>query len=254
VKLADAVRAALAAQADAAKAGPMQAYMKSSMPFLGMAAPLRRQVVKQAAVGLLCSDTPTLSQAVLALWEPARFREERYAALDLLRLSPHRRLISLGLLPAVETMLRTGPWWDFNDEISGQVLPLLLLHHPAEMKPLLRQWARSDDLWFRRAAMLAQRALKQDFDAVLFYDCILPSLGDPRFEREFFINKGMGWALRERSYAAPKEVQAFCTEYAAQLSPLTVREGLRVVRRHLDQASRRGIGLAGPLADGPRGG
>lgn len=233
--LADAVRAALAAQADACKAGPMQAYMKSSMPFLGIAAPLRRQVVKQVALGSLCSDTQGLSQTVLALWEPARYREERYAALDLLRLTPHRRLIvsdsSLGLLPAVETMLRTGPWWDFNDEISGQVLPLLLQGRPTEMKSRLRQWARSDDLWFRRAAMLAQRALKQEFDAVLFYDCILPSLGDPRFDREFFIRKGMGWALRERSYAAPDEVRAFCREYAAQLSPLTVREALKVLQR-----------------------
>ena len=237
--LADAVRAALAAQADASKAGPMQAYMKSAMPFLGIAAPLRRQVVKQAAMGLLCTDVAGLSKALLALWEPARYREERYAALDLLRLTPHRRLVvsemrlglDLGLLPAVETMLRTGPWWDFNDEISGQVLPLLLQGRPTEMKSRLRQWARSDDLWFRRAAMLAQRALKQEFDAVLLYDCILPSLGDPRFEREFFIRKGMGWALRERSYAAPDEVRAFCREYAAQLSPLTVREALKVLQR-----------------------
>lgn len=233
--LADAVRAALAAQADASKAGPMQAYMKSAMPFLGIAAPLRRQVVKQAAMGLLCTDVAGLSKALLALWEPARYREERYAALDLLRLTPHRRLVcsdqGLGLLPALETMLQTGPWWDFNDEISGQVLPLLLQGRPTEMKFRLRQWARRDDLWFRRAAMLAQRALKQDFDAVLLYDCILPSLGDPRFEREFFIRKGMGWALRERSYAAPDEVRAFCGEYAAQLSALTVREALKVLQR-----------------------
>ncbi len=77
--------------------------------------------------------------------------------------------------------------------------------------------------------MLAQRRLKHDFDAVLLYDCILPSLGDPRFEREFFIRKGMGWALRERSYAAPDEVRAFCAEYAERLSPLTRREALRVI-------------------------
>ena len=56
-------------------------------------------------------------------------------------------------------------------------------------------------------------------------------LSMPRFEREFFIRKGMGWALRERSYAAPEEVRAFCDAYRAQLSPLTVREALKVITK-----------------------
>ena len=80
--------------------------------------------------------------------------------------------------------------------------------------------------------MLAQRSLDADrFDAVLLYDCILPSIGDGKNAREFFIRKGIGWALRERSYAAPAEVQAFCREYAAQLAPLTVSEALKVIHK-----------------------
>ena len=71
--------------------------------------------------------------------------------------------------------------------------------------------------------------LKQGFDAVLLYDCILPSVGDSAMAKDFFIRKGMGWALRERSYAAPDEVRAFCSEYRGQLSPLTLREALRVI-------------------------
>ena len=228
--LADDVRTALAAQADATRAAPMQAYMKSALPFLGVATPWRRRTLKLATMGQLCTDVPALSHVLLDLWRHARHREERYAALDLLRLNPHRRLISLALLPTVTELLRTDPWWDFNDEISGSVLPLLLQRHPAGMKAQLRQWARGSELWFRRAAMLAQRAIKPaDFDAVLFYDCILPSVGAPRFEREFFIRKGMGWALRERAYDAPEEVRAFCREYGPQLSPLTRREALRVI-------------------------
>ena len=95
---------------------------------------------------------------------------------------------------------------------------------------MLRRWATGDDLWLRRAAMLAQRSLATDaFDAVLLYDCILPSIGTGRFAGEFFIRKGIGWALRERAYAAPAEVRAFCKEYAARLAPLTVREAFRVI-------------------------
>ena len=85
-------------------------------------------------------------------------------------------------------------------------------------------------MWLRRAAMLSQRSLKTGFDAVLLYDTLQPSIAGGQFADEFFIRKGMGWALRERAYAAPDEVRAFCTEYADRLSPLTRREALRVLQ------------------------
>lgn len=225
------LRAALAAAGDPARAPAMQAYMKSALPFLGVPAPARRALVAQVVMGRMCLTLPALQETLLALWRTATHREERYAALDLLRLPRHRRLVGLPLLPALEELMATGPWWDFNDEISGSVLPLLLQRHPAEMKPVLRRWAQGEDLWFRRAAMLAQRSLKRGFDAVLFYDCLLPSLRGGRHADEFFIRKGMGWALRERAYDAPDEVRAFCREYEDRLSPLTKREALRVINR-----------------------
>lgn len=68
---------------------------------------------------------------------------------------------------------------------------------------------------------------------MLLYATILPSIGRGRFADQFFIRKGIGWAQRERSYAAPAEVAAFCREYAMQLSPLTQREALRAIeKRH----------------------
>lgn len=234
--LVNAVRGALAAHADPALAGPMQAYMKSALPFHGVPAPLRRQLVKAAEAAHPLASADTLCSSVLQLWRPATHREQRYAALDLLRLPRARKLIDLQLLPVLQECIETSPWWDHNDEISGVALGLLLQRHPQPLKPLLRQWARlpnsGPNLWFRRAAMLSQRSLGADhFDAVLLYDCILPSLKPDPLADEFFIRKGMGWALRERSYAAPEEVKAFCAEYRSRLSPLTLREALRVVNK-----------------------
>lgn len=229
--LVQALQQALAAHADAARAAPMQAYMKSAMPFHGVATPLRRQVVAQAAATFTLPDTATLADTVLQLWRQATHREQRYAALDLLRLPRQRKLLGMALLPALQEMIETGAWWDFCDEISGVALPRLLQAEPAVMKPELRAWARGGSMWLRRAAMLSQRSLKTGFDAVLLYDTILPSIGQGRFADEFFIRKGMGWALRERAYQAPDEVRAFCAEYADQLSPLTGREALRVIDR-----------------------
>jgi 3-methyladenine DNA glycosylase AlkD len=209
-----ALRAAFASHADAKNAGPMQAYMKSALPFYGIPAPLRRKLTTGAVTAHPCRSSAELAATMLALFRDARFREERYAAVELPRLpAAHRKLVDLSLLPVAEALIRESAWWDLVDDLSGELLQQLLLRHPTETKPVLRRWSKGDDLWLRRAAMLCQRGLKAEaFDAVLLYDCILPSIGAATFANEFFIKKGIGWALRERSYAAPEEVQAFCTE------------------------------------------
>jgi 3-methyladenine DNA glycosylase AlkD len=221
-----ALRAAYAAHADAARAPAMQAYMKSTLPFHGIAAPLRRQLCAAVAKAHPMADVDELVATMAALWRTATHREERYAAEELAG-----GTADLRLLPVFEEMITSSAWWDCCDEISGNGLAQLLQAHPKEIKPVLRRWAVGADLWLRRAAMLCQRKLRAEFDAPLFYACILPSVGSGRFADEFFIRKGMGWALRERSYSAPDEVRAFCHEYAAQLSPLTKREALRVIDR-----------------------
>ncbi len=171
-----------------------------------------------------------------ALWQVAQFREERYVATELARVLPHTKLLSLALLPVVETMIASGAWRDYCDGISGNTLAPLLHRWPADIKPVLRDWSRGSDLWLRRASFLCQSGLKGvDFDAPLFYETLLPSIGSSPhaalFARQFFIRKGIGWALRERSYAVPDEVIAFCDEHAAQLAPLTVREALKAIHR-----------------------
>ena len=228
-----ALRVAFAAHAEAAKAVPMQAYMKSALPFYGIAAPLRRRLTADPVKAHPSQDSAALARTMRSLWRGARFREERYAAVELPRLGRvHPKLVNLELLALVEEMITTGAWWDLVDDLSGNVLARLLERHPHEMKSLLRRWANGGDLWLRRAAMLVHRSVESKaFDAVLLYETILPSIGHGRFANEFFIRKGIGWALRERSYAAPDEVRAFCQEYAAQLAPLTVREALKVIEK-----------------------
>jgi 3-methyladenine DNA glycosylase AlkD len=226
-----AIRAAFAAHADPVRAPQMQAYMKSALPFLGIPAPLRRQLQAEAVRAYPASGVDELALAMRTLWREARCREERYAAMELARERPHRLLLGLELLPVYEEMIVSGAWWDYCDDISGTAIAALLQRHPDTMKPLLRRWAHGPDLWLRRAAMLCQRRLKSGFDAVLLYDCILPSIGRSRFADAFFIRKAVGWALRERSYVAPDEVRAFLREYDAQLAALTKREALKALRR-----------------------
>jgi 3-methyladenine DNA glycosylase AlkD len=229
-----ALRQAYAAHADAARAVPMQAYMKSAMPFCGIPAPLRRQLSAALVRSRPLPDAATLADTMLELWRSASCREQRYASMELARVGAHAalgRAAGLALLPVYEEMITTGAWWDYCDDISGHAIAQLLQRHPDAMKPLLRRWARGGDLWLRRAAFLCQRRLKAGFDAELLYDTVRPSIGSGRFADEFFIRKGLGWALRERSYAAPGEVQDFCREHEGQLSALTRREALKAIAR-----------------------
>jgi 3-methyladenine DNA glycosylase AlkD len=226
-----ALRRSFVAHADASRAPQMQAYMKSPLPFHGLPAPLRRQLTRAAVLAHPAPDAEALAATMLQLWREAGFREERYAASELVRFGTHRPWLAPPLLPVFEEMIARGAWWDHCDGISGDALGPLLHRHPAALKPIIRRWSQGADLWLRRAAFLCQRGLKDDFDAELFYASILPSIGDGLHAEEFFIRKGLGWALRERSKRAPQEVRAFCAEYAGQLAPLTVREALRAVRR-----------------------
>ena len=230
--LVDAIRAGLRAFAEPQQALAAQAYMKSALPFHGVATPKRRELQAAAVQAWPCADTAKLAATMAVLWREATHREERYIAAELACVGRHRALSNLSLLPLYEEMISSGAWWDYCDTISGHALLPLLQRHPEVMKPRLRRWARGRDLWLRRAAITGQRSLKgSDFDARLLYATILPSIGDSPLAREFFLRKGIGWALRERAYQAPSEVRAFCTEYAASLSPLTVREALRRIGR-----------------------
>ncbi|HEU0199961.1 MAG TPA: DNA alkylation repair protein [Burkholderiaceae bacterium] len=228
------LRATFAAHANPADAAPMQAYMKSSLPFYGLKAPLRRRLQADVVARHPCTSTSALAATMKQLWRAARYREERYAAIEIARDRRHAKLATLALLPLWEEMIRDGAWWDYCDDISASAIGPLLESEPARMKPVLRRWARGKDIWLRRAAFLCQRRHKA-VDAELLYDCILPSLD----RDEFFLRKGIGWALRERAYAAPAEVIEFCRTYADRLAPLTRREALRVLAARGNAQARR---------------
>jgi 3-methyladenine DNA glycosylase AlkD len=224
-KLIRALRRELANAADPAKAPGMQAYMKSQMPYLGVLAVPLRKTVKAAAAAHPMASFDDWRDTLLELWRKARHREERYAAIELTGYPRYREFRTLDALPMYEEMIASGAWWDYVDTLASHRIGELLRRYPAEMNSILRQWATCDDLWKRRSAILAQLQFKRDTDLKLLYDCIRPSLASP----EFFLRKGIGWALRQYAWTDPREIQRYVRKYEAQLSPLTRREALKNV-------------------------
>ena len=214
--LVERIRAGLRAIADPERAAGQQAYMKSAMPFLGVRVPDARRIARTEAGRN--TDAETLRAASRTLWDEATVREERYAAMALLGVRPLRG--DPVIVPDIEHMVRTGRWWDITDELAHR---LAELHdaHPAETAELVRRWARDEDFWMRRIAILSQLGRRDRVDPALLAAVIEPNIGDP----EFFIRKAIGWALREYARVDPDWVRAFADTHA--LSPLSRREALK---------------------------
>jgi 3-methyladenine DNA glycosylase AlkD len=227
--LVGAARKALRSKADPVKAPIMQAYMKSAMPYLGIQATPLREVARAVFAANKVESFEEWRDAVLELWRGARYREERYLAIELAGYAAYRKFRTLYALPMYEEMITSGAWWDYVDSIASHRLGELLRLHPAKMRVMLRRWAKSSDMWKRRSAILAQLGFKADTDLKLLYDCIRPSIA----ENEFFLRKAIGWALRQYAWTDAKEVVRYVAENEARLSPLSKREALKNVVKPL---------------------
>jgi 3-methyladenine DNA glycosylase AlkD len=217
------VREALAAVAEPAIAPAMQAYMKSTMPYLGVSTVPRRAALKPLFAGIDWPDSAAWQADILALWRGAAFREERYAALELTAVKAARRFQRIDALPMYEEMIVAGAWWDYVDEIAGHRLWTLLQNDRTAMSETMRTWSTDADMWKRRSSILCQLPAKNDTDLDLLYACIEPSIGSS----EFFLRKAIGWALRQYAWTDPNEVARYVAVNEDRLSGLSKREALK---------------------------
>ncbi len=225
--LAGAIRTALRAAADPERAPRMQAYMKNTMPYLGLSAPVLRAVVRPLIVARPPRDRRALVRTVRLLWHGATQREERYAAIEICEHHTCDGFQTLALLPLYRELITTGAWWDLVDPIATHRLRRLLERSPRAMARRMRAWSRGRDLWLRRAAILCQVGRKRHTDLPLLYDCIAPNLERP----EFWLRKAIGWALRDYAWSDGREVERYVAELGDRLSPLSRREALKNVGR-----------------------
>lgn len=124
------------------------------------------------------------------------------------------------LLGTLRELILTGAWWDYVDELAHRVGDLLR-GWPAEVRPALLTWTRSDDRWLRRASIICQLGAREQVDVELLTVAIEASMG----ERDFFLRKAIGWALRDYARTDPAWVRSFTSTH--ELSPLSRREALR---------------------------
>lgn len=202
--------------ADAQRAEAASAYMRHLFPFVGIPSPLRRQCVRAAVASVHPSNLLTVCETLYRRKE----REYHYAAWDVACLPAWRRQLDRHDVPWLATFITRNAWWDTVDYLVPKVIGPILRSNRETLTLITNSWIADDNIWLQRAAIIVQLGWKTDTDQELLFTHILHRADS----KEFFVQKGAGWALREYSKTNPTAVRRFL-DANPQLSKLTRREG-----------------------------
>jgi 3-methyladenine DNA glycosylase AlkD len=213
---------------DPVRAAGASAYMRNLFPFYGIAAPEQRVIAREATAGLAAPSEVTLADVALACWERPE-REWQYFACGYLR--RHVKAASSGFITTAERLVTTKSWWDTVDTLASHTVGALVRIHP-DLEAVMDDWIDSDDIWLARTAILHQLGSKAGTDRDrLFAYCLRRAS-----EREFFIRKAIGWALREYSKTDEEAVRVFVRDNSDALSGLSRTEALKWLERRARRA------------------
>lgn len=199
-------------------AAPMKRYMRDQFDYLGLKGPQMVALLRQHIDVHGLPPLAELDAVLRELWALPQ-REFQYAAISILgRLE---KQLPAPFVRTLEYLIVTKSWWDTVDTISTGPLGLHFMRHPKVRDRTLAKWRKSKNFWLRRACILFQLNYKQQTDFPLLQEIIRENLGS----KEFFINKAIGWALRQHTRVDAKAVRKFVAE--TPLHPLSAREALK---------------------------
>ncbi len=205
---------------DPERAEQMAAYMKDHFPFLGITAQPRRQAIRAATASLgRPPSEDELLAAAEACWKVDE-RELQYVGTDLL--ARHRGLLTGASLPRLRRLVGTKSWWDTVDALASPTIGSVV-QGDEELLAEMDRWVDDDDLWVARTAIIHQLRFGAATDAERLFEYCLRRAAD----REFFLRKAIGWALRQYAKTAPVEVRAFVDAHRDELSALSIREATK---------------------------
>ncbi|WP_240189797.1 DNA alkylation repair protein [Bacillus sp. P14.5] len=203
-------------------AEPMKAYMRNQFEFLGIRTPERKIVLREFLKENGAPSLEELPEIARTLWKQPE-REFQYLALALL--DKNRNRLQPEHLSLIEELIVTKSWWDTIDTIAARIAGFVIKKFPVEGGVFLEKWIASDNFWLNRTAILYQLSYKEETDE----DKLFSYIKQHASSKEFFIEKAIGWALREYSKTAPEKVAGFIEE--EELRPLSKREGLKHLKR-----------------------
>lgn len=205
--------------ADPAKAGPMKKYMRDQYEYLGIKS---QQVTSLLRGHIKEHGLPPLDKVDIILrelWSLPQ-REFQYAAMNLMERLEKK--VNEDFIITIEYLITTKSWWDTVDALASHAVGSQFKRFPKVKEKYLKKWRKSDNFWLRRTTLLFQLGYKKETDFELLCELIKENLGSD----EFFINKAIGWALRQYAWTNPASVKKF-VKATKELHPLSRREALK---------------------------
>ncbi|MCC6299172.1 MAG: DNA alkylation repair protein [Anaerolineales bacterium] len=203
--------------ANPAQAAPMKKYMRDQFEYLGIKSPQVKLLLREHVTRHGLPTLEDVDEIALALWNLPQ-REFQYAAMSLTERLEKK--LPKSSIKTLEFMIVHKSWWDTVDNIS-HIVGVHFRRFPDVKEKYLAKWRASKNIWLRRTAILFQLDYKKETDFDLLCEIIRENLGSD----EFFINKAIGWALRQYAYTDAKAVKKFVK--ATELHPLSRREAMK---------------------------
>ena len=196
----------------------MEKYMRDKFNFLGIRGPKRTELFKKYF--------PTARKTKEIDWyfiETCWNKEERefqYAVVYYLKAM--QKFLKKGDISKLKYLVVTKSWWDTVDLLSKIIGDVV--NRNKELKTLMLEWSKKEnDIWLRRVAILHQLSFKENVDKLLLETILEDNLCDS----EFFINKAIGWALRDYSKVNPEWVRKFIEKNRSEMANLSLREAMK---------------------------
>ena len=207
------------ANANPTDAAPMKKYMRDQFEYLGLKTPIRAALQKEFIKEHGLPPIKELDAISRDLWNLPQ-REFQYTATSLI--DKMQKQLEADFIVTVEYLITHKSWWDTVDLLAGHTVGAMFKRFPKVKAKYLKKWRKSDDFWLRRTTLLFQLGYKKETDFELLCDLIHENLGS----NEFFINKAIGWSLRQYAWTDPTTVKKF-VKATKELHPLSRREALK---------------------------
>jgi len=200
----------------------MEGYMKNNFPFMGIRAP-ERKVIQQSFISEVHKTfSPKERLKLISEFWKMEHREYQLVAMDLLN-KFKKSDFELTDIAFLEQLIVTKSWWDSVDTIASNALGVYFKQFPNQQKIVTDNWSDSGNIWLMRSCLIFQLKYKWEVDFELLSSLIRKFQSN----KEFFIQKAIGWSLRQYSKYNPGAVREFLADN--KLSNLATREASKFI-------------------------
>ena len=197
----------------------MSKYMQDKFRFLGVRGATRTEIYKKYFPD--ARKTKTIDwDFVESCWNKEE-REFQYVVVYYLKAM--KKFLKREDISKLKYLIVTKSWWDTVD-LLAKVIGSLVIRIEGYDKIML-EWSKDSNIWLRRVAILYQLSLKDKVDEIILDKILVNNLGD----NEFFINKAVGWALRDYSKFNPEWVREFIKKNKDNMANLSIREASKYI-------------------------